>query len=52
MTQDRGAVRAFSMAKGMANPQKELRSHNFSFGYQAEDNKGGGGINKRDRNQS
>ena len=36
----------------MVDPRRELRKHNFSFGYNQEDNRGGGGINKKQRNAS
>ena len=46
------SLKGFSMVQEMVDPRRELRKHNFSFGYNQEDNRGGGGINKKQRNAS
>ena len=51
-TQPNKSLRGFHMVSEMTDPSRELRKHNFSFGYHQEDNVGGGGINKKVRNAS
>ena len=46
------SLKGFHMVQEMVDPGIELRKHNFSFGYSQEDKRGGGGINKKQRNAS